>query len=119
MQSVTTRVWLGGILMTLVAAGLIAAVVPVKPAPNDWTANDWVRTVDGWERAEWRAETERDASLHPLVPALGIAILAVLVLVAFPHPAETVQTAPIKIRALNPPHGLVGQPKVDVSQLAG
>jgi hypothetical protein len=119
MEGVTTRVWLGGILMTLVAAGLIAAVVPVEPAPSDWVANDWVRTVDGWERAEWRAESSGDASLHPLVPALGIGILAVLVLVAFPHPAETVQTTPIKIRPLNPPHGLVSQPKVDVSQLAG
>jgi hypothetical protein len=43
----------------------------------------WVRTSDGWERADsWRIEPVRRARLHPLVVAAGEGLFSVLALVA-------------------------------------
>jgi hypothetical protein len=47
-------------------------------------AAKWVRTVDGWERADsWYLEAVGRPTLHPLVVAAGQGLASVLALVAF------------------------------------
>ena len=84
-----TRRWVALVGLAVLLLGIAAAIVPIDTA-NPLSADDWVRTVDGWERAEWRTVSRHDGpGLHPAVPAIGMLLLAVLALAGFPHPQES------------------------------
>jgi len=82
--------------------GAFAAIMPVAPkAPS--VAHDWVRTVDGWQRATWRASARFEPGLHPAVAALELALLSILFLVAFSRPAIQDAAADSTSPQLDPP----------------
>jgi hypothetical protein len=86
MQHSHTRLRVLVFTVALVTVGAIAAVMPVAPkAPL--MAHDWVRTVDGWQRASWRASARFEPRLHPVVVALELALLSTLFLMIFSRPA--------------------------------
>jgi hypothetical protein len=83
MQHSQARFRLAVVSLALLVVGAFAAVVPIAPKPPQ-VADDWVRTVDGWQRATWRADSSIEPALHPLIPALELALVSILCLVAFP-----------------------------------
>jgi hypothetical protein len=74
-------------LAALFAVGLVwiftvAAIIPARP--NQETASpEWVRTAEGWQRPTWREARPFEPGLHPILPALGIALLSAFWLIAF------------------------------------
>ena len=76
-----------GILLLLVGLGLVSCQFDGTTAGTRLAATsqaDWVRTVDGWERAgSWEPMVSHRPRLHPVVVASGQVLAAVLALVAF------------------------------------
>lgn len=82
--------WILGILVLLLILGTHACRVDVRTVRQSPASHqEWIRTVDGWERrGTWLPLTPRyQPALHPLVLGFGQALLAVGALVAFsPRP---------------------------------
>ena len=105
MQRQAVRFRLSVLIVALVATGALAAVVPVVRDQRH-LQNDWVRTVDGWERPTWRDDTLFEPGLHPAIPALGTLLVSIFCLVAFPGGgSEKVHSQPGQARrSIGPPH---------------
>ena len=71
-----------GILLLLFGAGTLSCRLDgVAAEPR---VSPWVRTVDGWERADsWQPDPPPPPSIHPLVVAAAQGLVSVLALVAF------------------------------------
>jgi hypothetical protein len=76
-----------GILLLLVGFGLVSCQLEGTSAGTrgaTTTKTDWVRTVDGWERAgNWEPLVSHRPQLHPLVVGSGQVLAALLSLAAF------------------------------------
>ncbi len=73
-----------GIMCLLLGVGLASCSVewPASRVASN-TPPQWVRTVDGWERADtWHVSKARPPQLHPLVVAAGQGLVSVMGLVA-------------------------------------
>ena len=75
-----------GITLLLLGIGSLSCQIdnPVGGAPVV-SQQQWVRTVDGWERADlWGAPTPFVPQLHPMVVAAGQGLVSLFALVACP-----------------------------------
>jgi hypothetical protein len=84
----------------LVWAFTIAAIVPIAPS-DEKSAPQWVRTAEGWQRPAWRESPSLQPGLHPILPAVGIALLSLFWLVAF---SDFQQPARATVAKIPPPH---------------
>ena len=76
-----------GITLFVLGVGLLLCQWEGRAArtPADAQVVRWVRTVDGWERADaWQPSIVAPPDLHPFVVAAGQGLLSVFALVAFP-----------------------------------
>lgn len=74
---------IAGIAMIVFGSGMLLCQWQSSSAPVVREAR-WVRTVDGWERADsWRTAVAEEPRLHPLVVAAGQGLVSVLALAAF------------------------------------
>jgi hypothetical protein len=78
-----------GIACLLLGLGMLSCRVGPAMPPGDakthaeGRALEWVRTVDGWERAgSWYVSEVRRPQLHPLVVAAGQGLVSLLGLAA-------------------------------------
>jgi hypothetical protein len=75
-----------GISLLLLGVGALSCRLEsaIDPTEPPRPAIRWVRTVNGWERPEaWLAAPVRVPQLHPLVVAVGQALVSVWALTAF------------------------------------
>jgi hypothetical protein len=78
-----------GIVLLLMGAGLVSCRIERRSADahSQQTANDWVRTADGWERAHnWKPSLAAPPAIHPLVIASGQLLVSMLALTAAKRP---------------------------------
>jgi hypothetical protein len=78
--------WIAGIIVSLLAVGLLCCQLEGLSA--NWSASAdplaWVRTVDGWERSlNWSPSLAGPPAIHPAVLAAGQVLFSVFALAAF------------------------------------
>jgi hypothetical protein len=80
------------IAILLLLAGLLSCRIEGRRAdtsPPAAASVDWVRTIDGWERAnDWHPSFVGPPAVHPLLVATGQVLLSAFALVAAGGPAD-------------------------------
>ena len=91
------------IAVVLVWVFTIAAMIPAEPSQESGSP-EWVRTADGWQRPDWREPRPLEPGLHPVLPALGIALLSVFWLIAFSDFEQPARAHCAAAGKIPPPH---------------
>jgi len=75
-----TWLWIAATLALIVGGWFGTASIAPAGSTIHPAAGDWVRTRDGWERANWKGNAHYEPALHPLTVGSMFALAALWVM---------------------------------------